>query len=406
MPTGNRTVVERHVKPSLLIVTTTFPRWEGDDGPAPFVYHHARAMTEFFEVTVLAPHFPGAKTSELWEGMRIKRFRYAPKRFEVLADGAGIRGHLRKSFSNKLSAIALIVAEAWAVLRLQEAHHFINSHWLVPSGLAVSLMVRKKTHVITAHAADYDLLKKLPGGDSLIRFMARRARAIVCSGARLSAGITSIVPEARILTRPMGVETRRFTFCESKRTGHREELRLGKAPVVLFVGKLSAKKGVHVLIRSVSLLRRQGSALRLVVAGGGEKAVDLKSLAAKEGIAEEVIFTGPLSNEDIAGLYSASDVVAVPSIRDISGETEGMPVVVLEGLSAGRPVVATDLCSVPAELCGKGVIEVKAGDEKSLAEGIEEALAGKAVVEMEAVKKYDVRETARFYYRLFKGEGM
>ncbi len=398
--------MDRQVRPSLLIVTTTFPRWEGDHGPAPFVYHHARAMTEFFEVTVLAPHFPGAKTSELWEGMRIKRFRYAPKQFEGLADGAGIRAHLRKSFLNKLAAIALIVAEAWAILRLQGRHHFINSHWLVPSGLMVTLTAGKKQHVITAHAADYDLLKALPGGDALIRSMARRSRAMVCSGARLSEGIAAIAPEAKILTRPMGVETRRFAFSESERSRRREELRLGEAPVVLFVGKLSEKKGVEVLIRSVSLLRRQKTALHLVVAGGGEKEVELKALVKKQGIADDVIFTGPLSNEDIAGLYSAADVVAVPSIRDISGESEGMPVVVLEGLSAGIPVVATDLCSVPSELRGKGVIEVKAGDEKSLAEGIEEALAGKTTVDMEAIEKYDVRETARFYYRLFEGEGM
>ncbi|MFO8056472.1 MAG: glycosyltransferase family 4 protein, partial [bacterium] len=131
--------MDQSPKPRLLIVTTTFPRWKDDPGPAPFVFHHARAMAEFFHVTVLAPHYPGAKDSELIENVRVQRFHYAPESIEHLADGAGIRGHLQKSVKNKLLACALVLAEAAAILRHSRDKEYINSHWLVPSGLLVSL---------------------------------------------------------------------------------------------------------------------------------------------------------------------------------------------------------------------------------------------------------------------------
>ncbi len=396
--------MNKSIKPKLLIITTTFPRWEADAGPAPFVFHHARAMARFCDVTVLAPHYPGAKTSELYEGIRVKRFRYAPARLELLADGAGIIGHVRESMANKLAAFALIVAEAAAILRHQGSHDIINSHWLVPSGLLASVIVRGKPHIITAHAADYDLLQRLPLGDALIRFMAKRTLAVVCAGSRLAEGIRKTAPHADVLVRPMGVDTNRFAFSEQRRQAWREKLEAGDAPVILFAGKLSAKKGVEFLVRAMALLYQKGTAFMLVIAGSGALEAGLKSLADKEGISHLTRFLGTVPNDELAGLYSAADAVVVPSVPDATGEGEGMPVVILEALAAGRPVVATRPCSVPAELQGSGVIEVPEGNANALAQGIADALFGKAKPDMEAIKEFDVHMTASFYYGLFARE--
>ncbi|MFO8056167.1 MAG: glycosyltransferase, partial [bacterium] len=322
---------------------------------------------------------------------------YAPESIEHLADGAGIRGHLQKSVKNKLLACALVLAEAAAILRHSRDKEYINSHWLVPSGLLVSLLAGKKNHVITAHAADYDLLRKMPAGDRLIRLMAKPARAIVCAGSRLAEGIGKTAPHAKVLTRPMGVDTSCFAFSEEKRKSWRETLEVGDEPVVLFVGKLSAKKGVDVLIRAMSLLHKKGVVPRLVIAGTGALEHELKSLAEREGVLDKTVFLGPVPNEEIAGLYSAADAMAVPSVEDPAGESEGMPVVILEALAAGRPVVASRLCSVPPELKSRGVLEVKDKDASELASCIEEALAGNVKVDLEAVKEFDVREVARLY---------
>ena len=68
----------------LLVLTSTFPRWHGDHEPA-FVFDLARRLTDRFEVTVLAPHAPGALAEEYMDDVRVHRFRYAPERLELLA---------------------------------------------------------------------------------------------------------------------------------------------------------------------------------------------------------------------------------------------------------------------------------------------------------------------------------
>lgn len=397
-------------KPALLIAATTFPRWKDDPGPAPFVFHHARAMQEHFRVTVLAPHFPGAATQEEMEGVLVKRFVYArPHRLELLTDGAGIRNNMNRGILHRLLAAPLVAAE-YLALRSEISrgrYSFLNSHWLAPSGLLAAMAwPGPGGHVITAHAADYDLLRTLPGGRSAVRYMARRAAAIVCVSPRLARGVSDMAgPGARVITLPMGVDLGMFAFSAEARSRERERLGLGDGRVVMFAGKLSPKKGVEVLLRAMAVINRDGEKARLVVVGQGELGHPLMSLARDLGIERSVVFAGAVPNRDLAGLYSAADLVAVPSVVDPRGETEGMPVVILEALAAGRPVVATTPCSPPQELVGKGVIEVEPGDPEALAHAIERALAGEQQVDLSALQEFGVKRTAQRYARILMGEG-
>jgi glycosyltransferase involved in cell wall biosynthesis len=301
----------------------------------------------------------------------------------------------------------LVLAEALAIHREFKRNRpdYINSHWLVPSGLLATLALLlqrpRPKHVITVHAADYDLLMKWPGGKTLIRFMAKRA-ALVLVSPRFSEGIKKLTRgKARLLVQPMGVDSKIFRFDEPARAAWRAKLGKADRPLVLFVGKLSAKKGVDVLLHAAHKLAQEGLAFRLVIAGAGELESELKWLAKELRLADRAVFLGAVPNREIAGLYSAADVVAVPSIRDPEGETEGMPVVILEALAAGRPVVATRLCSPPPELVGKGVIAVEPENFMALAQAIKDALAGKSRVDPVVVARYDLHEVAKKYAGLF-----
>lgn len=65
------------VKPKLLVTASTFPRWEGDTEPR-FILDLSKALLEYFDVTVLAPAYPGAKTKEVLEGVKVIRYHYFP----------------------------------------------------------------------------------------------------------------------------------------------------------------------------------------------------------------------------------------------------------------------------------------------------------------------------------------
>jgi glycosyltransferase involved in cell wall biosynthesis len=392
--------------PRLLIITTTFPRWRDDPGPAPFVFHHARALARRFRVTVLAPHFPGAALEEELDGVLVHRFRYfAPERLELLADGAGLRNHLRQSLGARLLALPLLAAEFLAIRRELRGpgYDFINSHWLVPSGLLAALVApRRVRHLITVHASDYDLLGRMPLGRLLLRFIALRAHWVVCVSPRFADGIAAATNgRARTVVQPMGADLGRFRFDAAARERWRGELGLRDARLVLFVGKLTAKKGVEVLL--AALASAPLAEARLLVVGEGERKGALTARAEQLGIAGRVRFLGAVPNRELAGLYSAADVVAVPSVRDPAGETEGMPVVILEALAAGRPVVATRLCSAPPELVGHGVIEVREESGDELASAIAAALARPPTIDSAALMAYDVDAVAGRYAALLTG---
>ena len=57
-------------KKNLLVVTSTFPRWKNDTDP-PFVFELAKRLTDIFNITVLAPHYPGALTQETIEKIKV-----------------------------------------------------------------------------------------------------------------------------------------------------------------------------------------------------------------------------------------------------------------------------------------------------------------------------------------------
>ena len=67
----------------LLVLTSTFPRWKNDDTPG-FVYELSKKLSNNFDVSVLAPHYPNAKTSENLGKIKVSRFRYFPEKYETV----------------------------------------------------------------------------------------------------------------------------------------------------------------------------------------------------------------------------------------------------------------------------------------------------------------------------------
>jgi len=145
-------------------------------------------------------------------------------------------------------------------------------------------------------------------------------------------------------------------------------------PVVLGVGRLSAAKDFHTLIRAFARVRQQRPA-RLVILGnlGTQKKTDkrraeLMSLAAELGVAEDVQLPGYVHNP-----FSYMGHAAVFVLSSI---TEGFGMVVAEALACGCPVVSTDCPSGPAEILEYGQYGtlVPVRDDAALAEAILRAL--------------------------------
>jgi glycosyltransferase involved in cell wall biosynthesis len=132
---------------------------------------------------------------------------------------------------------------------------------------------------------------------------------------------------------------------------------------LLHVARLSAAKDQATLLRAVVLADSQVPDLKLWIVGDGPLRPELQSLADRLGLRERVTFFG--EQIDVAPFFSSADVFVMSSI------TEGLPVSLLEAMSAGLPAVVTDVGGMGEVVrrSGAGSV-VPALDERALAEAI------------------------------------
>lgn len=112
---------------------------------------------------------------------------------------------------------------------------------------------------------------------------------------------------------------------------------------LLVLANLSERKGIGTLLRACRVMKEQGLRFRVTIGGGGD--VDgYRRLAAELGVAEECTFRGWVTREEAHAHIRSHDLLLLPSTH------EGLPMVILEALSAGLPVVTTPVGSIPEVL--------------------------------------------------------
>ncbi len=108
----------------------------------------------------------------------------------------------------------------------------------------------------------------------------------------------------------------------------------------LYVGRLSAAKGLPVLLESLVQLNEQYPQISLTVVGDGEDRAVLERLTQSLGLSEVVNFVGYKSQGEVRDLMQQTDIFVLPSFA------EGVPVSLMEALAAGVPVVATRIAGI------------------------------------------------------------
>ena len=113
------------------------------------------------------------------------------------------------------------------------------------------------------------------------------------------------------------------------------------------VGTLHEVKGQAYLIQACSKLQEKEIDFVCHFVGDGPDKEALVRLAEDLGIAEKVIFHGQQKQGEIARLLQNADVLAAPSVPTSDGRREGIPVVLIEAMSSGVPVIASNLSGIP-----------------------------------------------------------
>jgi colanic acid/amylovoran biosynthesis glycosyltransferase len=115
----------------------------------------------------------------------------------------------------------------------------------------------------------------------------------------------------------------------------------GHAPVILYIGRLVPEKGQTILLEAVARLTGRGIDVELQLAGGGTLRPELERTATRLDITDRVTFLGAVGQEELRELYERAAVFCLPSFA------EGVPVVLMEAMAMGLPVVTTRIAGIP-----------------------------------------------------------
>lgn len=206
--------------------------------------------------------------------------------------------------------------------------------WLVPF---VRHILRRRA-IIYCHGDD--LVEEDPAARRARRRWFLAADWVVAASAFAAHRLETAygVPAARIATIPNGVDLTRFRPAPPP-AALRERLGVAKERrVVLAAARLVPRKGIDRLIEAWPTVRARHPAALLLVTGDGPQRAALEAMAETAGGAGAVRFLGAVAATEMPGLYALAEVVALPN-RAEPGESDGLPMVVLEAMACGKPVV-------------------------------------------------------------------
>lgn len=148
-------------------------------------------------------------------------------------------------------------------------------------------------------------------------------------------------PPEKVFVHRMGVDCARFSPVHRRKRAD-EVVRL------LSVCRLTEKKGIEYAIRAVVEARKFGRAgLQYTILGDGPLLEPLRELT-KDLHAEDIIhFAGPRTQDEVAATLHDSDILLAPSVTAADGDVEGVPVVLMEAMAAGLPVISTRHAAIP-----------------------------------------------------------
>lgn len=323
----------------ILHVLTAFPR-SRDDVIVPWlVALLKRLQSEGHEVEVFTSAYKGGG-NDAFDGIPVHRFRYFFSRWEDLTHDEATPDRMRRSLLYRILPLFYVLGGLLGIRRLvrRRQYDIIHVHWPVPHAL-FGWMGRRASRVrprlvTTWYGVELRWVQSsLPWLRGFVRWALRISDAVVAISSYTAREI------ARFAKTPVVVIPYTLPFADGESKARL--LRRGGFHV-LFVGRLVERKGVRHLLEAVRRMPPELHA-RLIVIGDGPEKSALERGARDSGLGDRVEIRGRVSDKELRATYAESDVLVLPSILDARGDTEGLGVVLLEAMSYGIPVVASDI---------------------------------------------------------------
>ncbi len=331
---------------TIVMLATSYPRFPGDT-VGTFMEPIAHGVAaRGHEVHLVLPWHPKVMRPAREGNVHFHFFRYAPHpSLNVFGYAEGLREDVALRRAAWLAAPLAALAGIRMARRVarEVGATVVHGHWVVPGGVMASYAAGDRPLVISLHGSDVYVAERNPLiGRVTSQVLFQAAWVTACSADLRDRAVRLGARPDRSEVIPYGVDAGRFAPDPSARSRVRAALGLPTdAEVVYTVGRLVRKKGFEHLVDAAARLGVTRPRLRVVIAGAGDLDAELRARAERNGVAGTVVFPGLVLHDEVARHLAAADLVVVPSVRDDSGNVDGLPNVVMEALASGAPIVAT-----------------------------------------------------------------
>jgi len=373
----------------ILLITSVYPRFD-EDQEVPWLRTSVSHLKQAgCEIIVVAPSHKACKAKSI-DGVEVRRFRYAPAKWEILTHDEGAPSKMAKNPLLQLLAIPYIISGSLLTLKtcLKFKPQIIHAHWPFPHGFMAffAKLFCKAPIVLNFHGAELLLMRKKKWIKPFLKFFIKHANMVFANSSFTAKKITEIY-QRKIEISPYGT-----TFENSEQ----QRLTALTLPVfrILFVGRHIERKGIEYLIKAAALLDRKKFQVR--IAGTGDLTEKLMRESPKE-----IVFLGKLSKETLEEEYKFAHCFVLPAIVDSKGDTEGLGVVLIEAAEYGLPIIASNVGGIPDVIIDKQTgLLVPEKNSEALANAI------KNLSENEALQKSLVKGAAEHIKQNFSWDAI
>ncbi len=323
-------------KRDILVVSRVFLPDPG--GIQEYIYN--RCLQDPARIVVLSAHCSGDAEFDRQENFPIHRWRGAATSWFKLIGGV-------------LKQILYLFWEVALGIQLFFRYHYRYIEWAhgydFPALLLLSYLLPIR-FFIYLHGDDVLCPLKNPLFKRLFELTLQRAEAIACNSNFTK---TFLQSHFRVTT-PMHIvnptvrpakfgDPTKLMSSEVLRTEVRSALDIPTSSIaILSVGRLVRRKGFERIIEQIPRLIEDGTDVYYLICGTGPMEEKLRTQAEQLGVASRVIFSGYVSDEDLAGFYSACDIFALMTFFDTTAKSiEGFGIVYLEAGLFSKPVIAS-----------------------------------------------------------------
>jgi len=215
--------------------------------------------------------------------------------------------------------------------------HLLMGRFAVQAAKGSGLRMIATNHVMPENLIKYSLLPKFTHKAAMRITWAdagrilRKMDALTTPTRRAAELLESAAGVSGVLAISCGIDASRFA---------NETPTTNKNPRFLFLGRLDDEKRIHILLQAVAKLTEHPDVIVELVGDGGERD-NLSRLATELGIADRVIFTGHISDQDLPAAYERCTAFVMPSIAELQS------IATMEAMASGRPVIAADAMALP-----------------------------------------------------------